>query len=415
MATSTSLSHFLKSSAIFTISGVLVNLLGYAFHIFAGRYLGPGSYSEITTVFAYVMLLSVPIMVVNFVIVSQSGSYSHGPARAAFLSSLRNYFDTLARSYSLLAGLYSGLALLGYLNHLSIATALVMPAFVLTLIYAQLYPILLQSAKRFIPLSFILLTAGFLKLAAALTALWLPSAPLILFLLALANLIQVWLARRYLPAAPINVTPFSPAQIIADPRLKLIFLSLLGIIALNNLDVVIAKQVLPAGMAGMYGVWSLFAKAITYSFLPLSSVALVFFTDRESIHHSSRILFYSIIFLSATGITAYFAFRLLAELLVTKLMGPAFSPLSSLLPTAAVFGTLYSMIYLINNYYLSVNSKLALLPTIVVPISMLVILFTNHSLSSFTATITLCGGLALLTYLLSILWRTTRTSVSPSH
>lgn len=410
MGDSTSLKHFIRSSAIFTVAGVIVNILGYAFHILAGRYLGPSSYSEITAVFAYGMLLSVPIMVISVVIVSQSGGHADQSKRSAFLSSLRTYFDTLAHSYLLIAGLYLGLALFGYFNHLSLSSAIIMPAFVLTLLYSQLYPILLQASKRFTPLAFILIVTGVLKLAAASVAPFFPSASLILLLLVISNLVQIYLSRRYLPRSSERVDPFSLSTIFSDPRLKLTFFSLLGLVALNNLDVVLSKQFLQADFSGMYGVWSLFAKAITYSFIPLSSVALVFFTDAEHRHNSVRILVLSLIFLSFTGVVSYFAFALLSTFLVTDLMGPSFAPLLPLLPFSAIFGTVYSMIYLLNNYYLSVSSKLSLLPLTFAIVTGLVLLVRPHTLSSFTIAITVCGGLALLTYPLATLWRTIRTS-----
>jgi len=406
MTKTNSIRPFLHSTTIFTASGILVNLLGYLFHLLAARLLGPGNYSEITTVFAYGILLSTPIMVISVVIIGQSGSHVQAAAREKFLNSLRVYFDSFSRSFPAFMVSYLLLSLFGYFNHLSLATAFIMPAFVLTFLYAQLYPILLQSAKRFTTLSLILLVTGVLKLVTALAAFILPSASLILLLMTLVNLVQIYYSRHKLPLLASPPSSFSPTQILTDSRLKLTFISLVGLIALNNLDIVLAKQILPADSSGMYGIWSLFAKAITYSFLPLSSVALVFFTDRLNQHQSQRILTLSALFLSFTGLATYFLLRPLSEFLIINLMGSDFAPLVTLLPLSAIFGTVYSLIYLLNNYYLSIKSRFAYLPAIFSLITIITLAIMGQSLSAFILTITVCGTISLLLYPMLGLLRT---------
>lgn len=404
MVLTPSLKSFLKSSFIFTASGVIVNVLGYLFHLLVGRFLGPGSYSEITTVFAYGTLLSAPVMVLSVIVVGQSGLYLDSATKSAYLSSLRAYFDSLARSVPFLLSSYLILAILGYLNHLSLLSAFIMPAFVLTFLFAQLYPILLQSAHLFTPLSLILLMTGTLKLTAALIAPYYSSAPAVLLLLVFVNLAQIAFSRRYLSRAKSSLSSFTISQIWQDPRFKLTLLSLLGLIAFNNLDLVLAKQLLPADSAGIYGVWSLFAKAIVYSFLPLSSVALVFFTDRQHHSHSRQLLFLSVVFLGLVGIIAYYTFQALSDLLVTRLMGIAYAPLIPLLSYAALFGTGYSLIYLLNNYLLARSSRLAILPLPLTVIAVIcLVIWGRADLSRFITTNTwiILGILSLYFVILS--------------
>ena len=72
MNKSNTFKSFIKSSAIFTRASIFVNFAFYAFHILAGRYLGPANYSDITTILAYATILSVPVMVASVVIIKRA-------------------------------------------------------------------------------------------------------------------------------------------------------------------------------------------------------------------------------------------------------------------------------------------------------------------------------------------------------
>ena len=408
MVISNSIKSFIKSSAIFTGASIFVNLLGYAFHVFAGRYLGPANYSDITTILAYATILTVPVTVLSVVVIKRVGRHTN---KSLYLRSLLAYFDSLSHSVPVLVAIYLTLSSLGYLNHLSSSTILLMPIFVITFVFAQLYAVLLQAGKLFSPLSLTITLTGILKLAGALLTPFFPFATPILLLLIISNLSQIWLSRRYLLSHFPTSTGMvkEPLFSLRDPALRLTFVSILGLILLNNLDIVLAKQFLTASEAGVYGVWSLFGKAITFSFIPLASVALVFFADKESDHNPLHILYPSIIFLVICGTLAYFVFYLLSNFMVTTLMGAEFAALIPLLPRSAIFGTVCSLIYLINNYYLSQSSKLAYLPAIITLIILVTLSALGNNLYDFTRLITVGTGISLLIYPVAILARSLRT------
>lgn len=408
MNNSGSLKSFVKSSAIFTLSSIFVNLLGYIFHVFAGRYLGPANYSDITTTIAYATIISVPVLVASIIIVKKAGSQHN---KALYLRSLLQYFDSFARALSTLTLAYLALTILGYLNHLSLWTILLMPVFVITFVFAQLYSVLLQAGKFFTLLSVAITVAGLLKLAGALLAPFYPFTTPILILLIISNFAQIYLARRFILKHSVRVpsrveSPFT----LTSPTLKLTFISVLSLALLNNLDIILAKQFLPPVSAGLYGVWSLFAKAITYTFIPISSVALVFFSDNQDYHNPLHILYPSLAFVFLSGLVAYFGFYLLSGYLITLLMGAKYNELIPLLPLSAISGTVYSLIYLINNYYLSQNSHLAYLPVIITTTIVILLSLLGNNLSTFIHLITWGTGSLLLIYPTTILLRTIRAS-----
>lgn len=414
MAKTHSLRSFVQSSTIFTLATVLVNFLGYAFHVLSGRYLGPVSYSDITTILAYAIILTVPVTVGSVLIIKRAGSH---PDKGAYLQRLLSSFDYFIRPSPLLLALYLGLVLFGYCNRLSSVTLPLMPVFVLTYLLAQLYASLLQAGKLFSPLSLIIIVTGLLKLGGALLAIVLPSPVPILLLLIVSNLSQIWLARRRIFRQYGRATAHAARLTfsLTSSVLRLTFISILGLTLLNNLDIVLAKQFLAPELAGLYGVWSLFAKAITFSFIPLSSVALVFFADADSDLPPTRLLYPSLAFLIFSGVLAYGAFALLSPLLITTLMGPQFSPLIPLLPLAAIFGTVCSLIYLLNNYFLSQNSLLALLPAgLTLALASLIIIW-GKTLPNFIQLLTFGSTLLLLLYPTTVYLRTKRAFSPRSH
>lgn len=413
MATSTTFKSFVKSSAVFTLASIFVNLLGYIFHVFAGRYLGPVNYSDITTTIAYATILSVPVLVASVIIVKKTGNQNN---KALYLHSLLQYFDSFANAFPALILTYLVLTILGTLNHLSTGTILLMPLFVITFVFAQLYSVLLQAGKLFSPLSVTITLTGLLKLAGALLAPFYPATAPILILLIISNFAQIYLARHYILQHSKYVRPSVQSPInFADPAVKLTLVSILGLVLLNNLDIILAKQFLPPDSAGLYGVWSLFAKAITYTFIPISSVALVFFADNQDDHNPLHILYPSLAFVLLSGLFAYFGFYLLSGYLITLLMGAKYNDLIPLLPLSAIFGTLYSLIYLINNYYLSQNSRLAYLPAAITISIIIMLSLLGSNLPTFIYLITWGTGSLLLIYPMTIYLRTKHTFSQPSR
>lgn len=413
MAASTTLKSFVKSSAVFTLSSIFVNLLGYIFHIFSGRYLGPVYYGDITTTIAYATILSVPVLVVSIIIIKKSGIQAN---KGLYLRSLLQYFDSLAKAFPILILTYFILTILGTLNHLSTATILLMPLFVITFVFAQLYSVLLQAGKFFTPLSVAITVAGLLKLAGSLLSPIYPFTTPILILLIISNFSQIYLARRFILKHSVGVSPRAQSPLVlTSPTLKLTFISVLSLALLNNLDIILAKQFLPPASAGLYGVWSLFAKTITYTFIPISSVALVYFFDNQDDHNPLHILYPSLVFVLASGLVAYFGFYLLSSYLITLLMGAKYNDLIPLLPLSAISGTVYSLIYLINNYYLSQNSRMAYLPAIITTVVVVMLSLLGNNLSIFIHLITWGTGSLLLIYPMTIYLRTKHAFSRPSR
>lgn len=400
---------FIANSSIVTSATLAINLLGYAFHIFAGRGLGPATYSEITTMIAYSMIFGVPATVATVLIIKRIGEQKTTQDKFNLIHSFECFFFTLLSRPITLFLVYLFIALLGFFTGLNPVTYLTLPLFIFIFILAQLYAAFLTAGQLFTAFAFSTLIMGIIKLLGALSAPIFHLLPPVIISLILASLIQfifsLFVLHHHYPRAFDSSSRLH--TLFSVPTLMLTFLSILGIILLSNGDVVLAKRFLTDGEAGLYGAWSLFAKAITYTFIPLSQVALVYFTDKsEGITSPSRILSLSFMIIVFAGITAYLGFTYFGNWFIILLMGAQFSALVPLLPSAAIFGTVCSLIYLINNYFLSTNSRLSLMPALIALLILTVLALSGHDLASFTLLITYSAGISLLIYPTTILLRT---------
>ena len=365
--------QFLKHSAVFTIASVIVNVLGYLFHAIASRYLGPEKYSDVVTIIAYSLILSVPIMAANVVIVKRVGREKAIEQKRSVVAAIeKSLYELVKKHWRHLPFIYLILMGAGYLNNLTFWSYLIMPFFVMLFVFSQIYVPLLQSIKLFFYLSITIAAVGIIKLSGAISTIFVDSVVWLLLLLTTSALAQAWLGHHYIKTSTHKDLGssfiFSVKRIIHNKKVQLTFFSVLGVVLLNNLDVLFAKKFLTAHEAGLFGIWSLFAKLIAYSSIPLSAVALVFFADKNSQQESKKILLTSGLLILGLGIALLGAYWWFGELILTTFVGSEFLDITQVLPLAAVFGTFYSLIFVVNNYLLAHDSQAALVIPIAIPV-----------------------------------------------
>jgi O-antigen/teichoic acid export membrane protein len=170
---------------------------------------------------------------------------------------------------------------------------------------------------------------------------------------------------------------------------------------LNNLDVIIAKKLLSSTDAGLYGAWNLFAKIIFYITGPIISLSFIYFSSNKYKKYHSKILFVSMAFLLLLGFVAYIGYSFLGTIIVTTFLGNHYLPIVRYLGFAGLFGTSYSGIFFLNNYFLSRSSKLAVASTLFIPIYIFLLYIGIHSYKSilFVSTYFSCAIYALYSFL----------------
>jgi O-antigen/teichoic acid export membrane protein len=400
--------QFLKHSAIFTIASALVNILGYLFHAISSRHLGPEKYSDVVTIIAYGLILSVPIMAANVIIVKKVGLEKTIEEKRQVVKAIEKaLYELIKKNWFYLPIIYLVLMSLGYLNNLSIWSYLLMPIFVILFVFSQIYIPLLQSIKLFFNLSIVVVVVGLVKLTGAFTTTFIDSVVWLISMLIISALAQLWLGHHYTKLSTYKDVgkslAFTFKNIIYHKKVQLIFFSILGVVLLNNLDVLFAKKFFSAHEAGLFGIWALFAKLIAYSSIPLSTVALVFFADKSSQQKSGKILFISILLIMGLGMTLLGAYWLFGSFILETFVGGEFLNIAQILPLAAVFGTFYSLVFVMNNYLLAQDSRAALIIPIAIPFLYTSVFAFAKSIQQLAMMDVVGSGVILVILLVSIL------------
>jgi O-antigen/teichoic acid export membrane protein len=155
-------------------------------------------------------------------------------------------------------------------------------------------------------------------------------------------------------------------------------LSILATTLMINGDVIIVKMFFEPELAGIYSLFSLFAKIILYATAPITAVAYTFFTGSESNKKSGSVL------MLATGAFLFFGIGMLIiyaffpELLIRVVSTEEYLKLSTNLFYAAIFGTVYSISMLFSQYLVSKNSWWVILGAIASIIQMALIFFNHY-------------------------------------
>src|SRR3990167_5688544 len=78
---------FLRGSVVYWAASLLGGLMNYFFNSYVGKALGPNGFGDISTLFSYVIVLSIPTGIVGTFLIIKIGDKlkNHGYARSLFL------------------------------------------------------------------------------------------------------------------------------------------------------------------------------------------------------------------------------------------------------------------------------------------------------------------------------------------
>ncbi len=212
---------------------------------------------------------------------------------------------------------------------------------------------ILQGERRWGPLALIYLAVGVARLAFGLVALLVApdtfGAMLGVTVGAFAPAVVGWWALRSSAAGSLAVAiaPVTgPVRASVSGLLHETFHNshaLLAFFALSNVDVVIARSVLPEHQAGLYAGGLILTKAVL--FLPQFVVVIVF-PAMSSAQSARRLNLQALGLVLAIGLATVVGTAVLPGLAVTFIGGPEYAELQDLLWLFALLGTLLAMLQL---------------------------------------------------------------------
>lgn len=393
-----------------TASGFVANILNYFFNLLAARLLGPNGYGEISALFSYLYIFSIPTTVISIILIKKIGA--KGQSSLQFTRSLEKWFWLkISKIWPLIILVPIASLFVPRLANLSIATGyLLLPLIFLTFV-ASFYAAELQGLKQFLPFAVIGIIAALVKFLGAFLNISIFSrlgtiSVFVLFSTFLC-LVAYWLVFHFLlrskKTGPL-VLDKKIGSIVKDKEIWFVAFSVLGMTLLNNIDVIFVKQFFPAGSAGLYSAWSLFAKIIFYVVGPLSSVVFVFLARNKSNSSNQRFaLILSLLILLLIATVAFLSYFNFPGLIIGIFFGSQFTAISPLLASATLFGFFYSAINLLNSYFVIKQSRIILVLPVLIPVYMITLYFLNRNIESVMDFSILFSAIIALVYFLAFL------------
>lgn len=335
-----------RSGAVIAVAMAVMNLTTYGFTILAARLLGPVEYGALAAVMGLLLVLNVLSL----------GLQATGARRVAAAPSGREGIeqDVMRTTYrcALALGTLSLLAaplVSAVLNLDSIPVAVLVAVAVVPLTVMGGYAGILQGERRWGPLALIYLSVGLPRLAFGLVALLVEpdtfGAMVGVTLGAFAPAVVGWWALRRSGAGRTAAAPGAIRGSVSGLVLETFHNShaLLAFFALSNVDVVIARIVLPEHPAGLYAGGLILTKAVL--FLPQFVVVIVF-PSMSGAQSARRLNLAALGVVLAIGAATVAGTALLPDLAVAFVGGPEYAEIRDLLWLFAALGTVLAMLQL---------------------------------------------------------------------
>jgi len=390
---------------ILTLTNFFVGFLNYLFNSLSAKLLGPKGYGEITTIFSYMIVLSVPISVFTTDIIRRLGE--KGEAKIDAWVSWRNWFWGKINKYKWLIIPYFLLTFLfsRFTNLSTFSSFIVIEGLFISLI-SVFYTAAFQGLHLFLLLSIFSITATIIKLSGPILVYFrIDGLNTILTCLILAGVIpfiagDILFRKRFQAKKTNYQIKKTASQIIFNPVFFITLLSLVSIGLLNNFDVMFVKKFFPQDTVGLYGAWSLLAKIILYVCGSLTAITYIFFSDKQEDKNHKKILFLTIIAIIFTGAILYGSYYYYSRTIVFLFFNDKYLSIVSLLPKAAIFGIFFTIISIINSFFLAKKSRLALIVTIFIPFYALGLLTFGKTINAIIDINLIFSGVITVAYLI---------------
>lgn len=401
---------FLQGGIIFTAANVAAGLINYLFNSLSAKALGPAKYSEITALFSYITIISIPIAVLSTDIIRKLGSHG-AEKKQAFLLWNHWVWQTIFKwrvlfvPYALLLLILPRMLNLTFLSALTLL--LLLPGTFITAYYVAAF----QGLQLFLLASITIVAPLLVRLIGPFFVMYMGSSlSVILFFVILSGLLSMaissYVMNRTLHTVKIKKPQLHQKvrQVLLRKDLIITACSLVSVGLLNNLDIIFVKKFYDSTPAGLYGAWSLFAKIIFYVFGSMIGLSLIFFSAKEYEKNHQKVLTALIVLFLLGGVFSYFAYAFLGSWLVTFMLNAQYQGIVQNLPLAALFGAFYSIIFLLNNFFLAKNSRAALIVTLALPFYAGALFWLGNTIENIYWINVYVSGLITAVYIAAIIY-----------
>ncbi len=367
-------SVFVRNSLVLFAGTMVMNALNYAFHFSLGRILDPAVYGALQSLIALLTIVSVPASALTL-IATKYGAVAKAREDYGFAWHLFLYLNKLIIKYGwplVIAAFLLSPFVKSFLQiNDSLAVSLLWILAALTFFSSSSIGIL-SGWQKFKAVNAANITSSGIKLLLGILFAWLGfGLDGIVFCLALSGIIGYFISVRGLrflkkndvsttgtqPQSEIETFDFSPVRGYVATALTGTF----GIVALGNVDIVLAKHALTPEIAGAYGALAVVAKVI---FFVTGVIATVLFSmsseslEKNNNNHQPKNFF---VFWMALGLTILISLAAIAiyflapDFVMSIFFGKKYLAVAPLLGWFGLAAGLYAVVNLILQQLLSMH------------------------------------------------------------
>lgn len=363
----------IQGGVVFSLSQYIAAFFNYLFNSLSAKTLGPAGYSEIVTLFSYLVMFSFPLTIINTLIIRSLGNSVDKKSEKANAWEALFVQKVIANKYLIIGSVGILLGFLVPVTNLSIHANITLVLMLFGAFASAFYMSLLQGLHNFTRFAFATVVQAALKCAGPILLLFgvFGNIPLYLTLVASAFVPVVASAPLFHNKRSTTTNDTKPLRlktVLFRPQTIIAACSLAGMSILGNIDVALVKKFYPAHIAGLYGAWSLFAKIILYVLAPFLNFSFILFADNAYKKKQKMLFIFSMILFVCIGFSLFLLYKTFGDSIVLLFFNAEYRSIVVHLPLAALFGVLYSLIFFINNFFLSRYSKVSLVIFFAVPL-----------------------------------------------
>ncbi|OGH11584.1 MAG: hypothetical protein A3B38_02120 [Candidatus Levybacteria bacterium RIFCSPLOWO2_01_FULL_36_13] len=399
----------IKGSFYLFLGGMAGNFLAFLLNLFLARNLSVTDYGIFASLLAIISLALIPAGSISTIIVKFATDY-YAQGKLDKFSSFYNLCAKFLLIFSItLFAIFCALTfpISLFLKLDSIWYLVVVGAIVSIVYLSSLNQSFLQSLLKFPLISVIAVVSSIIKLAAGVLLVYLGfkaySGLIAIFFMTLGSFLISFFPLRSFINLKFNQSINLPKKEILSYSVPAFF-TMLFLTSFTSIDVILVRHLFEAKQAGFYAGLSLIGKVIFYFTMPIPSVLFPLLIKRHAIGASYKRLFYLalvLVFLPAALITTFY--YLYPQFVITLFLGGReYLEIAKFLGLFGLFLTIFSMVNVCVNLFLSFNQTKIWLLVIPVAILQIVFIYLYHAdfyqiiyVSIFSSSILL---IALLSY-----------------
>src|SRR5258708_26027436 len=399
--------HFFQGSFLVTVSTFFVSLLNYGFNLLMARGLSLSDYGELISVLSYIILLTIPFGAFGTILVKRIGAVDPSERRHYATSVERWLYGNVLRATPLLL-IVGGMGywLLNANSNLKMTSVIFILIMALCTLLLNIYFYSLQAYKEFLIYGVYLTVIALFRFLGGAAIIHIQGGLTFVYILAVVlTLCQIiwghFLIRKKHPQKTLNIQFQKVTTYLRRKSILIPALATFGILGLANVDVILVKKLMTGSEAGLYGAVTLLAKIIFYVTSPILSVGYIFFTGQEHKHQAESLLLIIAGLVLAAGLAAIGFYTLFSSFVIHLFFDQRFNALQSILWLSGVYGTLYSIVTVFSNYFISKNSFFSTLPLLALAFQVIAIYFFHSSLAQVLLVNNALLGTLLFIYIIA--------------